>query len=335
MPAAVLLAPLAMAVLLALSAVAKTRDPEATLSAMRLLRLPAVLTTEAVARSLPWLEWLIVAGLLLAPAGPVAVTGGLAAAALMATYWLVVARALTFTPRPVCSCFGRIGNHPVSWRTVLRNTLLVVAAAVWLAATVDGASVPGLLSTADAGTWWWLLGVGLLAALAALVLAPPRVRAVAASGAAEAVGAEEYVRVPIPAATLLDPVAGPDGARTLRELAAERPQLLVFVTCGCSSTEQAAEQIPEWRARIPAVDVRAVTVLPYAGLVAAVPAIAPGLLLDHGGSAYLALGLAGTPVAVLLGADGLLAGGPVTGVADIADLVEQIAEVLAEAQPAD
>lgn len=331
MPAAVLLAPLALAVPLVLSAYAKTRDPESTLSALRLLRLPRLLTTGAMARVLPWSEWLVAAGLLLAPAGPVAVAGALAAAALMAAYWLVVARALTFTPRPACSCFGRIGNHPVSWRTMLRNTLLVGAATVWLAATVGGASVPGLLGDADADTWWWVAGAALVALLAVLILAPPRVRAAATH---EAVGEEEYVRVPIPAATLLDPAAGPDGARTLRELAAERPQLLVFVTCGCASTEETAEQIPDWRARIPAVDVRAVSVLPYQGLVDAVPGIAPGLLLDHGGSAYLTLGLGGTPTAVLLGADGLLAGGPVTGVADIADLVEQIVEVLAEPQSA-
>ena len=41
--------------------------------------------------------------------------------------------------------------------------------------------------------------------------------------------------------------------------------------------------------------------------------------------------VAGSPVAVLLGADGLLAGGPVHGVAEIEQFVADIAEQLGEA----
>ena len=52
---------------------------------------------------------------------------------------------------------------------------------------------------------------------------------------------------------------------------------------------------------------------------------------DHAGLAQKALELSGSPVAVLLGADGLLAGGPVHGVAEIEQFVADIAEQLGEA----
>ena len=49
--------------------------------------------------------------------------------------------------------------------------------------------------------------------------------------------------------------------------------------------------------------------------------------------AYNALNMPGTLSAVLLGADGLIAGGPVNGNEEIERFVEEIAEALAEAGP--
>ena len=52
---------------------------------------------------------------------------------------------------------------------------------------------------------------------------------------------------------------------------------------------------------------------------------------DHVGLVQSALDLSGSPSAVLLGADGLLAGGPVHGLEEIEAFVTDIADQLADA----
>ena len=62
-----------------------------------------------------------------------------------------------------------------------------------------------------------------------------------------------------------------------------------------------------------------------------------GVLHDHTGLAQRALRMHQSPMAVLLGADGLLAGGPVEGMAEIeafvSDIEEQLSEAGVEAEP--
>jgi hypothetical protein len=56
------------------------------------------------------------------------------------------------------------------------------------------------------------------------------------------------------------------------------------------------------------------------------------LARDVEGNLAAALGATSSPAAVLLGADGLLAGGPVLGAEDVTALVEEIIEQIAQAR---
>ncbi|MFP5416600.1 MAG: TlpA family protein disulfide reductase [Actinomycetes bacterium] len=138
---------------------------------------------------------------------------------------------------------------------------------------------------------------------------------------------DDYERTPIPTVVVLDADGEP---RTLHELAARRAQLLVSVTCHCGSSDRAVTSVAGWQDRLPAVDVSVLSTLraerlPLGGSTTRV-------LYDHQGLARRALGLRQSPEAILLGADGLVAGGPVTGADEIELFVGDIAEQLAGLQ---
>src|SRR3954454_12608918 len=116
---------ISLAGVLVLSGLAKLRDRDSTRSAIRELRLPRVLHGSWVARTLPLGELVLALALLLSPA-PVAVAPAIASAVLFVGYLVIIARAMTFDPRPSCGCFGRIGDQRVRPKTLVRNGLLVV-----------------------------------------------------------------------------------------------------------------------------------------------------------------------------------------------------------------
>ena len=101
---ALTLIPVTLVVVLVVSALAKLRAKASTASAVRLLRVPGFLKPEWVAAALPPGE--IVLGLaMLSPWLPLARLAALAALVLFVAYWVVIARAMTFDPRPSCGCF--------------------------------------------------------------------------------------------------------------------------------------------------------------------------------------------------------------------------------------
>ncbi|WP_106847928.1 MauE/DoxX family redox-associated membrane protein [Blastococcus sp. Marseille-P5729] len=295
------------AAVLMVSGIAKLREPVATRDAFSSLRLPRLLTRGPWPDVLPWAEIGLGAALLIVPARAVVVPAALAAGLLVA-YWVIIARALGFDEPVRCSCFGRIGDHEVSRRTLLRNTVLVVTGAVGLVGALRGADVWWLLSERR---WGWLAVVVLTAAVTLLAFdGSPSV------GDAAAVEDDDHVRSRIPDAVLIAPDREPT---TLRELAAFRPVLLIGVDCTCGSTVQAINRLSAWAERIPEVDLRMLTTFQQPTL--------PGLedaVYDHEAIAWRALGMTASPCAVLLGADGMLAGGPVSGVEEIGDMVEDI-----------
>ncbi len=339
MPTALSLAPLTLAAVLVLSGVAKLGDPQATASMIRLLRLPSFLGAAVVPRSLPLVE-LLTAALLVTPWRWTYAVGAVLALGLFTVFLVVVARAMTFDPRPTCGCFGRVGDHRINARTVCRNVLLLVLALVagWVA--LRGSAAGALVGRYGLADWLWLLLAVALATVAVLVLgspaghARPLVRSRRARDRTEDRGAApaeeqdelDYVRSPIPRGVLLDADLG---VRSLHQLARQRAQLLVLANCWCGTTVEAVERLPRWRGQLPALEVQLVhTQRPWdeprlAGL--------EGLWWDPGSTVYDALGAGASPAAVLLGADGLLAGGPVNGVEDIEQFVADIAAELAEA----
>ena len=144
-------------------------------------------------------------------------------------------------------------------------------------------------------------------------------------------GEDGYVRQATPAAVFQDR----EGAfRSLPELTATAARLLINVSPGCGSCAEIMSRAGEWARRLePAVRLHLVTQSSREALESvAEESLHADALYDVGRLAGTLLGLAGTPTAVLLGADGLLAGGPVGGSHDIEDFV---ADILVELEEAD
>jgi hypothetical protein len=329
--AAWVIPPLVLAAVLGLSAVTKWGRGNSLHDIIRNLYLPAWVLPSWLAPAIPAVEVALALGLL-APWRPVFAVAAVGTTALMVAYWGLIARGLTLTPRPTCGCFGRVGDHRISGRTLLRNTLLVAAAVASVAVAASAGTAWSLMGDGARGDWLWLALAILACAVTGLVVARSDVPAqpmgtdpvpVAATPPSE--DDDDYVRRPTPTALLHAPDSGPI---TLHELSASKAQLLVFVNCYCASTREAAEAIGDWQARLAAVDVRLVFSVPIPRRTPY--SLPPGTLLDHAGIATAALGLRSSPCAVLLGADGALAGGPVSGMQDIRMFVDDIEESLSE-----
>ncbi|WP_277452046.1 MauE/DoxX family redox-associated membrane protein [Janibacter sp. DB-40] len=251
------------------------------------------------------------------------------AALLFVGYLVVIGRALTFDHPVTCGCFGELGLGEVTRRTAVRNVLLVVVAllGVW-SATADR-SVAGRLLDASGTVWTWLGLVVLTGAVLVGTFAgtkgASRTSAEGATPATDAGGELNYVRHPVPFATLADA----DGTlHSLTDLARRGAVLLVFVSPGCGSCRPAIERIPRWVTDLAPVRVIAVVTHPLAATVAAEPDLEGHLMRDPHGATARTFGAA-APGAVLLGGDGLLAGGPVVGGREVTAFVDEVrAELL-------
>lgn len=333
--AAWVVAPLVLVGVLGFSAVSKLGKGESLRTIIRNLELPDWVLPRGLARAIPGIELSLAAGLL-TPWRATFTIAAVATLVLMLTYWALIARGLSLSPRPECGCFGQVGDQSISARTLLRNTLLVAAATAALALGASGRTVWSLLDAAGGGDWLWLGLTALACVVTGLVLGRSRGSdgdrhdTPAAGRGAQDVdqGEGDYVRTRTPQLVIHDPASGPV---TLQELAARRAQLLVFVNCYCASTKEVMADITAWNELSPLVDVRLVFSVPIAEKFVGPPP--PGTLLDHRGLAWQSLGLAGSPSAVLLGVDDHLAGGPVSGSAEVKEFVDDVVEVLRESGP--
>jgi hypothetical protein len=319
---ALVLAPLACAVVLVLSGVAKYGDPGATRAAFVSMRVPEALRSTTVVRVLPVGE--IALGLLLLVTwGWALALVGAAVTVLFAAYWLLVLLVLRRGEEVDCGCFGATGDDRVTGATLARNTLLVGLAAL---ATAFGAAQSGLLPALgdlSAGDGTWLAMAAAVTAVAVLVVGRwPSVEVV------DDADLLDYQRDPIPFALLRD---ADDNTSTLRELAAERPQLLLLLSSTCGACHDVAELVPDWLPRLGPVEVQLLFSEPLEWLPAEVTPPGAKVWFDVEGGAGFAFA-AGRPSAVLLGADKFLAGGPVAGTSAIKTFVE---DVIAEIENAD
>lgn len=337
-PSPLLAAQVLVSLTLLVSGVAKLGDRTATADAMRSLRLPAVRLHPLGAAVLPVAE-IALALLAWVPAVPVQVAVAVVTLLLMLTYLAIIARALRL-PEPVtCSCFGTLGSPTVSRATLGRNALLTVLAALALVGASAGLPARAILE-APGALAAWALALTTAVVLAALTLGPRPADPVAASApggaphdAADDEGDEEeldYLRTPIPHLVL----RRHDGTlEPLRALAHDRAVLLLWLTPGCGPCERVLDRLGTWReALAPLVAVHVVTRGDVTALdPAALERVGPEPVEDIRGTLAAALGALGTPSTVLLGADGMLAGGPVAGASDVIDLVEEIVVQLREA----
>ena len=322
MPSPLLLPLLACAVVLLLSGVAKLRAPQTVDAAFTALEVPAVLDTAVVRRLSPWLEVAVGVGLLLAT-GTALVVVAVLTLMLFVAYLLLVVRAVR-RPEPVdCGCFGALGDSEVTPMTVWRNVLLVVAALLAVVAGLQDGGLAGSLG--DEGVLAWVASAALTAAIAVLVAyRAPATGAPAAAPRVEADGG--YERVETPRAQVLSQRGE---LVLLSHETMTSALLLVFLNPGCGPCERIGPDLARWAEELHPVTLRAV--------VTATPAVVESYTYFEGLAYYDPFGIAraafgvGTPAAVLLGTDGLLAGGPVQGEDDVRSFVAEVREHLREA----
>ena len=318
-------APLLVAAVLVASGVGKLRDPERAGLAFDALDVPPGLARPWMRTAHPWAE-LLLAVCLLATSGVASAVTAALVTLLFTAYLLLIIRAVQ-RPEPTdCACFGAAGAEQVSGMTVVRNVWLLVLAGLALWVALDGRSL--LQWAAGAGQdAWWLAAVAAAAVTVGLILYPggsPAARP--ATEPVVDVDLDDYERTAIPHV----PVTLGDGSViSLRDLARARPKLLLAVSTTCGGCVPVIEAAPEWQRRLPEVDLH----LLYATDVKALSGAAPvEALYDPKRFVFEALSLAGTPSAVLLGADGMLAGGPVAGHNLISAFVTDIEAELAAAR---
>ncbi len=334
-PASFVVWPLLLAVVFTASGLGKWRDDDAaTARGWADMGVPEQLNLGWLRRLHPWAEIVLAAALVVAP-GPLAVVAASAAALLCMVYLVLIVRA-ALRPEPTgCACFGEKARTPITGRTVVRNAVLLAAALLAVVHSVSAGSPLSVLLDAPAATWWWLLAVAGAAVTAVLIEGAPGESPVATqapSGPGADVGEPgDYVRTLTPFAHLVDS----NGlAYSIVDLSAARAQLLFFVSPGCGSCKGVADRLPEWQERLPEVQLRLVVTLPLEELAESRPDWAPYAMQDPNGDAARMLRAAYTPTAVLLGTDGMLAGGPVAGSQEIADFVNDIAAELDAARAA-
>jgi len=315
------LAPLTCGVVMLISGVAKVGRPTATREAFMAMGVPQALRSETLVTSLPSVEIALGVLLLATWSWPLAVVGA-ATTALFAAYWVLVLRVLRRGEEVDCGCFGALGDDLVSATTLARNSLLVVLAVL---TTAFGAAGSGVVpAVRDFGTtdWWWLVLSVAVAATAVLVVGLRRHEPAVADD-----DLLDYERAPIPFALLEDE----SGTRvTLTQLAAERPHLLLFLSSHCWACESIAENVPAWMSQLGPVQVSTVFTEPLQRVPDKMRRDGVPLWFDveQGATDPFAQG---RPSAVLLGADGALAGGPVTGANAVVTFVEEIVAELSSA----
>jgi uncharacterized membrane protein YphA (DoxX/SURF4 family) len=116
----------ALCLVLVAAAAAKLRRPAATAADLERLGLR---WPRALARLVPATELGAAAALLLVPSW-----GGVASFALLAAFSTVLVRVVRSGQQVPCACFGATSSRPVSGRTLARNGVLLVLAAVAVAA---------------------------------------------------------------------------------------------------------------------------------------------------------------------------------------------------------
>jgi hypothetical protein len=327
--AALVVPPLLLAAVLTLSWAAKVGAVDETADAIVSLRLPHALLDLRVPRLLPWGELALAALLVLTPQ-PVYAAAAALVVCLTAAYLAVVVRAVRFQEPATCACFGRLGLATVGPVTVVRNAVLLAVALLTLADAVTDEGVPARLAGLDGSALAWLAMAALCVLVGALVVWGGRESAgpgpVAAAGGAGGEAAD--VRAPIPFAAL---TTSHGAVVTLRQLAAARPRLLLFLSPACGACLRVLDRVPAFVEATPELATH-----PVVGSPVAAQSLPDGLdvLLDEDRSVRDVFAV-GTPAAVLLGADGLLAAGPAVGFHDVAELMDQIADQLAARRTAE
>nr|WP_281497192.1 MauE/DoxX family redox-associated membrane protein [Ornithinimicrobium sp. F0845] len=319
---------LLLAAVLVASGVGKLRHPEGTAEAMIALKVPDALNRPWLLRAHPWAE-IVLAVLLLTLPHPASLGVAVVALALFTTYLLLVWRVVASGEEASCNCFGSLGSGTVDGWTVTRNAVLVAVALVTVVDAATGGSA--IARFGDLGTdWWWVLGLVVTAAVTYLVV---REGDAPAADELEVMEPEEdYLRLPIPDV----PVRAQEGGAetSLRDLAGERAQVLLLLNPGCGPCKMITGRVADWAREVPEIDFRVLHAMTHENARELVPAWDPFYVQEVGGAVGSVFGQPGRPAAILLGMDGLLAGGPVQGHQAVEQLVADLTEQITAAREA-
>lgn len=323
-----LIAPAVLAVVLFVAGVAKMLHPPTAAGEARSLGAPEWMSQPWVEKAHPPAE--IVLGLLLAvSSGILFRVAALAAFALFAVYLGLVISAVRRQRDARCNCFGGRGNERVTSATIWRNAWFLFLAVVMVVAAWSNHSVREWVLTGTGGIPLTAAAAGALTVW--LILRRPEGNDAILSTSAAQDGADDYIRMRTPAV----PVTMADGSETtLRSLSGLKAQLILAVSETCGSCQGTIASVPEWRRQMPQLDIR-LLLIGAPGQSSLTSLDEPQTLHDTRRWIIESLDLGGTPSAVLLGADGQLAGGPVLGVDAVDLFVEEIRSTLAEAAHAD
>jgi thiol-disulfide isomerase/thioredoxin len=295
---------------------------------------------------LPLAELAIAAALL--PAGT-AWIGALGAAALLIVFIAAIARSMARGEAPDCHCFGQLHSEPAGRRTLVRN-LLLLALAAFVAA--GGASGAGTSATAWVGR---LHGAGAMATGGGLALAA--LAALTGWGLLALLRQNGRMLLRIEELEAqLDPTGTPRAAPprtapthhglalgepapgfalaglygesvTLESLiSSETPVMLLFTDPACGPCSALMPQIAAWQRDLSGVLTIAVLTRgsPQDNRAKAREHAVANVWLDDGLAAYHAYRIQGTPGAVLIDRQGLIASDVVGGAEAISTLVENL-----------
>lgn len=317
-----------LVVTLTASGIAKAKDPSSTVEGILNLGLDSVAPLKLTPAVLPWAELVLAAGLLLAP-GPLFPVFAIASCALMVFYLVVIARALATGRTEGCNCFGKKSAAPVSRYTLIRNIALTVAGILTVVASfVGGKALVYELVGLNGSGWLWAVGAGLIALTLwaiqrgeSLAEPAPDIPEVVLPSAADE--SEDYVRIPIPYASIYTT----DGrVTTLRDMSRVQARVLFFASPTCGSCTPILKTIPRWQKLLPQLGLHPVfSSEEKIHQAHKLEKLDEGVeaLVDPKHAAMHNFGR-GTPMAVILGSDGMLAGGPVAGTSDVKQLMDDL-----------
>ncbi|PKV82310.1 peroxiredoxin family protein [Nocardia fluminea] len=273
----------------------------------------------AVAIGLPAAEGLVAAGLLLPWTAAVA---GAASALLLAAFTAVIARLLLRGEHPSCSCFGAASAAPIGPTTLVRNGLLLALAGLVTVGALRYPWVPAGLPV-EGG-----VGLALIVALAVvLIWTLGQVRALRRRVDEQALSTLGAEGLPVGAVAPEFELLADEGGRIdlVSLLAPGKAVLLVFVHPGCEMCAALARELPRWQARVRETltivlvgngDLAEHTAWGRAHQVGDIP-----VLVQQGNEAALRYRVRGTPSAVLIGADGRVAGAVARGAIAVRELI--------------
>jgi Methylamine utilisation protein MauE len=325
-----LVPPLLLIVILVVSALAKLHDHPDTVSVFGKLALPRILFRLRAPRLLPYGELVVAALLVLLPGHWYLIATSLALL-LFVTYLVVVLRALTFDVPVRCGCFGRLGLGWITPQTAIRNAILVLVALVaWLDSWRTEGVVSRFRDLGDDG-WWWLAAVAVAVVTTGVVVRESKEPAFTEHVSATTERADDgYLARPTPYGVL----DGPDGPGSVWRLTDAAARLLVFWDPRDGGAATIAARLPVWQERVSPVRVHLVSGTEWAEARSLWPGLAGDLLGDPYDELRVRLQVLPFPGAVLLGTDRRLAGGPVSGMVALEELVRATAEELqAASQP--